>query len=128
MTDQHQSSNETVNVDTDKLKPAIAKFNDLASRLKSVGTGLDLICQSYGEPWGDDKAGKEFYGKYEKPHADLIDAAHDAGAGFSIAADSVGKMVKAFEDIGDQAGAQGRRLRLSVDPGTGQDPPPAPNE
>lgn len=127
MTEQSHSSNETIHIDTAKLKPAIAKFNQVASRLDSLGTSFDLLCQSYGEAWGDDKIGHEFYGKYEHPHAQLIDATHEESKGFSMAADNVDKLVKAYESIAESAQAHGQQLRLTTDAGAEHDPPPASN-
>lgn len=127
MTDQSHQSNETIHVDTAKLTPAIAKFHQLSSRLDSIGTGFDLLCQSYGEAWGDDKIGHQFYSKYEPGHVQLIDAAHDASKGFSVAADNVANLVKAYENIAENARAHGHNLRVTVDPGGEQHPSPGSN-
>ncbi len=127
VTDQPQSSSERLQVDTDKLTPAIAKLHDLSSRLKSAGTTLDMVCQSYGEPWGNDETGKKFHAQYEGPHSDLIAVAHQAGARLSSDADDVSNLVKALEDVESKAGEQGQQLSSSVGPGGEQSPPPAPN-
>jgi hypothetical protein len=121
--DGSQGSNETFSVDTDKLKPAIAKLNNLAAQLKSAGKEFDDGCQSYGQPWGDDSAGKKFYGQYEGPHSGLITAAYTSSATLGDTAGQMSDMVTAFEQVDDQAGAEGQRLRMSIEnPQSNQNP------
>lgn len=123
MADGSQASNDTFSVDTDKLKPAMAKLHNLAAQLKSAGKELDDVCQSYGQPWGDDKAGKKFYGMYEGPHSGLITAAYKSSATLSDTAGQMGDMVTAFDQVDEAAGAEGQRLRMSIEnPRSDQNP------
>ncbi|MFG2828501.1 hypothetical protein ACGFWI_13750 [Streptomyces sp. NPDC048434] len=126
MADASQSSNERLHVDTDRLKPAIDKLQDLASQLKAAGRQLDDTCQAYGPAWGEDSTGEKFYGQYEGPHSQLITSAYQGSSGFRDSADQVGDMVAVFEGVEQQAGDQGRHLKASIDPQGQQNPPSGP--
>ncbi|MBY8886061.1 hypothetical protein K7472_14510 [Streptomyces sp. PTM05] len=115
MADGSQASNGDFTVDTDKLKPAVAKLQTLATQLKSAGKQLDDVCQSYGQPWGDDSTGKKFYDKYEDPHSQMITAAYRSSATLEDSAGQMGDMVTSFEKVEETAGDEGRRLRVSAD-------------
>jgi hypothetical protein len=126
MADGSRSPDETLHVDTDKLKPAMAKLQDLATRLKAAGKELDDGCQSYGQPWGDDSTGKKFYGQYEGPHSQLVTAAYRSSSGLGDSAGQVGDLVTAFEQVEASAGDEGQRLRTSIDSSGGPAQPSGP--
>ncbi|MFF7191384.1 hypothetical protein ACFZAR_40770 [Streptomyces sp. NPDC008222] len=113
--DQSQGSSQPLRVDTDKLRPAIAKLQKLASNLTSAGESLENVSQSYGQPWGNDKTGEQFYAQYQGPHGDVITAALQGGKGLNTAADQASDLIWVFEQVEEQAGSAGQYLKSDTD-------------
>ncbi|MDH6630646.1 hypothetical protein M2271_008507 [Streptomyces sp. LBL] len=102
MADQQQqqssSSNEPFRVDTDKMKPAISKLEELADRLERAGHNLLTTSESYGtRPWGEDKNGKKFYAQYGKAHDQCVAAGLEGGAALHDSTERLAEMIKGFE-------------------------------
>ena len=116
---QSASSDETLRVDTDKIKPAIGKLQDLATRLQEAAHDLDTTSASYGEePFGNDSTGKKLRGKYMGPHDQMIQAATQAGSVLQDATKQVDAMVKAFDATEQQSQDTGERLKLGMESGS----------
>lgn len=108
-------SDSTFSVDTEKLKPAIQQLLDLGERLKKAGEDLDMNCQAYGQPWGNDKSGKKFYDQYETPHSQLIDAAYTGAQSLVTAGGQVKNVVTVYEGIDSEAQGMGGDLNSRLD-------------
>ncbi|MEU9348166.1 hypothetical protein AB0D74_43930 [Streptomyces sp. NPDC048278] len=105
-----QQSNEPLRVDTDLMRRAISRLEQLADQLISAGDQLQNASESYGECWGDDKTGKQFYEQYQEPHSQALTAAQQGGSVLHDSTEQVAAMVKAFESSEDNAAATGSSL------------------
>lgn len=109
--DQSQGSGQPLRVDTDQLAHAAFHLQKLASDLTSAGENLEEVSQSYGQPWGNDSTGKQFYAQYQGPHGDVITAALAGGKGLNTAADQITDLIRAFQQAEALAGSEGRHLQ-----------------
>lgn len=123
---QSASQNEPLRVDTDRIKPALSKLQELADRLHSAAFDLDTTSESYGEPWGNDETGEKFYEQYKDPHDQVVEAALQAGYVLADSTKQVTEMVKAFEAAEEQSAATSHQLGTSTqsgsDPGVSSNP------
>jgi uncharacterized protein YukE len=83
-------------VDTDGLASAVPSLQDLAEQIESVGQELSSRIDSLNEPWGDDKAGKQFATQYVGPMEQLLTGLADAGTVLSEASDGIATSAGGF--------------------------------
>lgn len=108
------SGNDQVRVDTPQLKGAAEGFAGIAGRLKALVEQFSEDSRGLGEPWGDDAAGKKFFGQYAQPHEDGVSAGEGAGSALSGAAGQLLDLAAVLAAVEEQSVAAGKRL---VQPG-----------
>lgn len=101
-----------VHVDTDRIQQGADALGRLAWRLKQAASSFDEQSRSFGEPWGDDKNGKNFLDQYQKPHSDAVDLGVSGGGALADAAGQLIDLVAALKAVEAQAVATGQQMTI----------------
>jgi hypothetical protein len=106
-----QTTEGVIRVDTDKLKQGAERLTRLVERLRAAGTTFDQGCAAEGKPWGEDEGGKTFYGKYQGPHDNVVDAGHAGVKDLDTTVGQLHDLLTTLKGIEEQAAGLGKSIQ-----------------
>ncbi|MET9530439.1 MULTISPECIES: hypothetical protein [unclassified Streptomyces] len=111
-------SNEPMRVDTEKLRAAERKLQELTGHVQSAAERFHADCDAYGDVIGDDKNGKKFHEQYDSAHKDAASAGFDGAKLAERTTGEVAQLIHALENVEQESAETGQRLTSE----TGQRP------
>ncbi|MGQ4514537.1 hypothetical protein [Streptomyces sp. DW26H14] len=107
--------NNSFSVDTEGLSHVIPDVENLASRIRSIGTQLQGKLDSLGECWGNDKNGEQFLSQYTKPKGQLIEGISSSGEVLDSTVEGIYTMAKQYDRLEQENMLALQKLK-AVDP------------
>jgi hypothetical protein len=105
--------NNSFSVDTEGLSHVIPDVENLAMRIRSIGTQLQGKLSALGECWGEDKNGEQFLSQYLKPKEDLVEGITSSGEVLDSTVEGIYTMAKQYDRLEQENMLALQRLKVA---------------